>query len=86
MNMMKNLLNEKNIQSLKKRRVFFIHAWSSFVMLKCSLHEDEEKTFDMQTLNTVSNYTQTHSLSLARRYNYDGEKVTFQSKMLIMFE
>lgn len=55
-------------------------------MLKCSLHEDEEKTFDMQTLNTVSNYTQTHSLSLARRYNSDGEKVTFQSKMLIMFE
>lgn len=56
-------------------------------MLKCSLHEDEEKTFDMQTLNTVSNYTHTHShsLSLARRYNSDGEKVTFQSKMLIMF-
>lgn len=57
-------------------------------MLKCSLHEDEEKTFDMQTRNTVSNYTHTHthSLSLARRYNSDGEKVTFQSKMLIMFE
>lgn len=33
-------------------------------MLKCSLHEDEEKTFDMQTLNTVSNYTHTHTLCL----------------------
>lgn len=31
-------------------------------MLKFSLHEDEEKTFDMQTLNTVSNYT--HTLSV----------------------
>lgn len=54
-------------------------------MLKCSLHEDEEKTFDMQT-SVLSLTIHTHSLSLARRYNSDGEKVTFQSKMLIMFE
>lgn len=33
-------------------------------MLICSLHEDEEKTFDMQTLNTVSNYTHTLTLSV----------------------
>lgn len=33
-------------------------------MLKCSLHEDEEKTFDMQTRNTVSNYTHTHTHTL----------------------